>query len=81
MPVFEFLGQFTLKCMHVDNFEIAHHMLILSQGCSTPLRKEDTEIRHMTRCDPNFNQRMKSHGKVQNMPKCGIHNSIIDLKF
>ena len=36
----------------------------------------------MTRCDPNFNQRMKSHGKVQNMPKCSmfkIHNTIIDF--
>ena len=53
-------------------------------GVQYPLRKEDTEIIHMTRCDPNFNQRMKSHGKVQNMPKCGmfkIHNSIIDFKF
>ena len=27
MPVFEFLGQFTLKCMHVDNSEIAHKTL------------------------------------------------------
>ena len=36
--------------------------------------REHTEIRHMTRCDPNFNQRMKSHGicqNVQNLPKYG----------
>ena len=31
----------------------------------------------MTRCDPNFNQRMKSHGICQNMVK--IHNTIIDF--